>query len=42
MRDSAQGAVAKHPILIERPVVRARKGTRLCLLPPPERLKDIL
>jgi arsenate reductase len=33
-------AMAKHPILIERPVVRARKGTRLCR--PPERLKDIL
>jgi arsenate reductase (glutaredoxin) len=29
-----------HPILIERPVVRATKGTRLCR--PPERLKDIL
>jgi arsenate reductase len=34
------GAMAKHPILIERPVVRARKGTRLCR--PPERLKEIL
>lgn len=33
-------AMAKHPILIERPVVRGRKGTRLCR--PPERLKDIL
>jgi arsenate reductase len=33
-------AMAKHPILIERPVVRARKGTRLCR--PPERLKEIL
>jgi arsenate reductase len=32
--------MAKHPLLIERPVVRARKGTRLCR--PPERLKDIL
>ena len=29
-----------HPILIERPVVRAAKGTALCR--PPERLKDIL
>ena len=28
-------AMAKHPILIERPVVRGRKGTRLCR--PPER-----
>jgi arsenate reductase len=33
-------AMAKYPILIERPVVRARKGTRLCR--PPERLKEIL
>jgi arsenate reductase len=33
-------AMAKHPILIERPVVRTRKGTRLCR--PPERLKEIL
>ena len=33
-------AMAKHPILIERPVVRTRKGTRLCR--PPERLRDIL
>ena len=33
-------AMAKHPLLIERPVVRTRKGTRLCR--PPERLKDIL
>ena len=32
--------MAKHPLLIERPVVRTRKGTRLCR--PPERLKDIL
>ena len=32
--------MAKHPILIERPVVRTGKGTRLCR--PPERLKDIL
>lgn len=33
-------AMAKHPILIERPVVRGPKGTRLCR--PPERLKEIL
>ena len=33
-------AMAKHPILIERPVVRTGKGTRLCR--PPDRLKDIL
>ena len=33
-------AMAKYPLLIERPVVRTRKGTRLCR--PPERLKDIL
>jgi arsenate reductase (glutaredoxin) len=33
-------AMAAHPILIERPVVRARKGTRLCR--PPETVKDIL
>ena len=33
-------AMAKHPLLIERPVVRTRKGTRLCR--PSERLKDIL
>lgn len=33
-------AMAKHPLLIERPVVRTRKGTRLCR--PPDRLKDIL
>ena len=33
-------AMAKHPILIERPVVRTRKGTRLCR--PAERLKDVL
>jgi len=33
-------AMAKHPILIERPVVRARKGTRLCR--PPETVKAIL
>jgi arsenate reductase len=33
-------AMHAHPILIERPVVRTRKGTRLCR--PPERIKDIL
>lgn len=33
-------AMAAHPILIERPVVRGRKGTRLCR--PPERLAEIL
>ncbi len=33
-------AMHEHPILIERPVVRTRKGTRLCR--PPERLGDIL
>lgn len=33
-------AMAKHPVLIERPVVRTRKGTRLCR--PPERVKEIL
>lgn len=33
-------AMHAHPILIERPVVRAARGTRLCR--PPERLKDIL
>ena len=33
-------AMAAHPILIERPVVRARKGTRLCR--PAETVKDIL
>jgi arsenate reductase (glutaredoxin) len=33
-------AMAAHPILIERPVVRGRKGTRLCR--PPERLLEIL
>ena len=32
--------MAKHPLLIERPVVRTRKGTRLCR--PPDRLKEIL
>ena len=33
-------AMHAHPILIERPVVRSPKGTRLCR--PAERLKDIL
>ena len=33
-------AMAKHPILIERPVVRTGKGTRLCR--PVERLAEIL
>ncbi len=33
-------AMHEHPILIERPVVRTQKGTRLCR--PPERLKEIL
>src|SRR5215469_15446915 len=33
-------AMHAHPILIERPVVRAPKGTRLCR--PPERVEDIL
>jgi len=33
-------AMAAHPLLIERPVVRTRKGTRLCR--PPERVKEIL
>lgn len=33
-------AMHEHPILIERPVVRAPKGTRLCR--PGERLEDIL
>ena len=33
-------AMTKHPILIERPVVRSPKGTRLCR--PPERVKEIL
>jgi arsenate reductase len=32
--------MAKHPILIERPVVRTGKGTRLGR--PPERVKEIL
>lgn len=33
-------AMAEHPVLIERPVVRTAKGTRLCR--PPERLQEIL
>ena len=33
-------AMHAHPILIERPVVRTSKGTRLCR--PPERLHEIL
>jgi arsenate reductase len=33
-------AMAKHPILIERPVVRSPKGARLCR--PPERVQEIL
>jgi arsenate reductase len=33
-------AMHEHPRLIERPVVRTRKGTRLCR--PPEQVKDIL
>ena len=33
-------AMAKHPLLIERPVVRTDKGTRLCR--PPERVREIL
>jgi arsenate reductase (glutaredoxin) len=33
-------AMHAHPILIERPVVRTRKGTRLCR--PPERLMEVL
>ena len=33
-------AMATHPMLIERPVVWTRRGTRLCR--PADRLKDIL
>ena len=33
-------AMAEHPLLIERPVVHTRKGTRLCR--PAERLQEIL
>ena len=34
------GFMTKHPILIERPVVQTKKGTRLCR--PPEKLDEIL
>lgn len=41
LTDSALVAtMAKHPILIERPVVRSKKGSRLCR--PPERVTEIL
>jgi arsenate reductase len=33
-------AMHQHPILIERPVVRSKKGARLCR--PPERVNEIL
>jgi arsenate reductase len=33
-------AMARHPLLIERPVVRTHKGSRLCR--PPDRLEEIL
>ena len=33
-------AMTEHPILIERPVVRSRNGTRLCR--PPKRVLEIL
>jgi arsenate reductase (glutaredoxin) len=33
-------AMHEHPILIERPVVRTKKGTRVCR--PPERVQDLL
>ena len=33
-------AMAKHPLLIERPVVHSKKGTRLCR--PVDRLQEIL
>jgi arsenate reductase (glutaredoxin) len=33
-------AMHRHPLLIERPVVRTRKGTRLCR--PAERVREIL
>jgi arsenate reductase len=33
-------AMAAHPLLIQRPVVRTDKGTRLCR--PPERVREIL
>jgi arsenate reductase len=38
--DELVAAMAAHPILIERPVVRTRKGTRLGR--PMERVKEIL
>jgi arsenate reductase len=38
--EAVVAAMAKHPILIERPVVRTGKGTRLCR--PADRVKDIL
>ncbi len=34
------GLMIRHPLLIERPVVRTGKGTRLCR--PPERLDEVL
>jgi arsenate reductase (glutaredoxin) len=42
MRTDAEliAAMAAHPILIERPVVRSQKGTRLCR--PVERVREIL
>jgi arsenate reductase len=40
MQQMLGAAMAKHPLLIERPVVKTRKGTRLCR--PPERLNEIL
>jgi arsenate reductase len=33
-------AMHRHPLLIERPIVRTTKGTRLCR--PPERVQEIL
>ncbi len=33
-------AMVEHPLLLERPVVRTAKGTRLCR--PPERVREIL
>ena len=33
-------AMHRHSLLIERPIVRTRKGTRLCR--PPERVREIL
>ncbi|MGE6332955.1 arsenate reductase (glutaredoxin) [Stenotrophomonas sp. NPDC077659] len=38
--DTLLAAMAGHPRLINRPVVRAPKGTRLCR--PPERVLDLL